>query len=88
MKYKILKKDFDNAVKQPWGDETCLVAQAAMRLKLSDLYQLTGGHVDDALDNAADKAMDIFDKNFDLPGDEKKKPLQRLRASLPITVEI
>jgi hypothetical protein len=83
---QITKADFDNAVKQTYGGETCIVAQTMMR---NGIGVESGIHPMDFLSDKspdADKARSVFDTHFWKPGDENKPELQKLRASLPITI--
>jgi hypothetical protein len=81
----ILRKDFDNAVKQPWGTNKCILAQAAKRQRM----QFSGLSPNEAFNCHAEvrRVRRIFDKFFNLPGDEEHEQLKALRASLPIKIK-
>lgn len=82
---KLLKKDFDNAVKQDWSARKCLIAQCMIRNNIeikknwSPLYFA-------AYCDKANRAGQIFDRHFERRGDEKKPEMQELRALLPIEI--
>ncbi len=82
MRIKILKKHFDKAVKRRWSGSTCLLAQASKEYEVESFFDITKRSL------AAKEALLTFDKYFSRPGDEKKKALQKLRASLPIVVDL
>lgn len=98
----ITKRDFDKAVKQKWSTESCILFQTAMRvfnlplhLNLKDENQKQnanlysdGNTLLQFTCSSAQEAMEVFDRFFKLPGDEKRTELQALRASLPIKVKL
>lgn len=83
---KILKRDFDEAVKQPFSVGTCLIAQFAIRngieLQHGDACWLASEI------GVRTTLMATFDKHFLEPKDKNKRELQALRAQLPVTVEL
>ena len=86
-KLRILQRDFDAAVKVPWGPETCLIAQFCIRNKKRALDALplsmrcaTVG----ALMNRFDQSFTLRDGGY-IPN---KRKLAKLRAYLPVTVEV
>ena len=84
----VIKADFDKAIKQPWGLDTCIIAQ---------FYKRTGRNTDLAssicrISKKGGKIQEIFDTNhtvsdhFRTATKESKRELKKLRASLPIKV--
>lgn len=80
---QITVEDFDNAVKQSWGCDTCIVAQYMKR----NGVPLSKGVLTFAEDHGLTGPLGQFDMHFGCPGDENKPELQALRASLPINLE-
>jgi hypothetical protein len=89
MKY-ITPEDFDNAVKQPWSDKTCILQQTVMRLRKQSCWARLFGPKQwiDIDYPVANYVRQTFDWNFRNPGDEKNNPaLQALRALLPLPLK-
>lgn len=88
MKYTIEPVDFDEAVKQPWRSDSCLLAQAGNRIGIP-LYDNDGIRRDEwPCHGESYRLQGIFDTHFRTPGDEKKPELVALRASLPIEINL
>lgn len=89
-KAQITTEDFDNAVKQPWGNQTCIVAQFMKRNGMPTPVTFLEG-VSSSLfatqHDLWDNVVSVFDR-FRVPGDEKEPALQALRAILPIEIEL
>lgn len=92
---QITKADFDNAVKQEWNAGSCIASQAALRLGIAIRPRLSAytpaatllfNHLGPKSEDLKKRVVAIFDKHFRNPGDENKPELQKLRASLPITI--
>lgn len=81
-KHRIEVEDFDNAVKQPWKAETCILNQANKRIngEYNCYFFINAVTRSGLVSNAAH----AFDQHFKVPGDEKKPELRALRASLPM----
>lgn len=78
MKLTITKKHFDKAVKAKWHPATCLLAQAGKPHGIK-----TWGR-----SPRARKLMEKFDDLHYDPTPARKARLAKLRATLPITIEI
>lgn len=91
MKIKILKKDFDNAVKQSWSSNTCILSQAAIRMGVMVdpccTWKVAEAISEDSYD--AKGLMDMFDQHFSQDPDHHCLfELQMLRQSLPMEIEL
>lgn len=84
----IKPEHFDAAVKQDWSVHTCLNSQAADGAGFLATSQGASGTELALKSQVAAKLQNIFDLNFEHPGDETKPELVALRASLPISVEV
>lgn len=91
-KAKLLKKDFDNAVKQEWSTKTCLIAQCLIRngIDLDDTFasaiaEMKGNEKVDAIMNQFDS---IYADAPELRNFDWKQNLKKLRASLPILINL
>jgi hypothetical protein len=86
----ITKRDFDNAVKQEWNYDTCIIAQCMKRNGLNPSGYPGPYHLVSELEDRIMPmdAMNSFDAFFNNPGDEKKPELKKLRASLPIPINL
>ncbi len=86
---KILKRDFDAAVKRPWNATTCLVAQYMRRVGIPISSKLAPYLF------ATQHGVRDVQRTFDIAHPERGKALDRgakqelakLRASLPITIK-
>ncbi len=80
---KILKRDFDAAVRQPWGTNTCIVAQCMIRNGIR-IRAMHSAH-DFALEHDIRRIQREFDLAYCEPHSGTTKALQDIRASLPIS---
>lgn len=82
---KILKRDLDKALKQLWSPQTCILAQAAIRLGVArgrDVIPMTGlEYLPEFMTEKAQDLMNLFDRSYTDP-----KAMKALRAKLPIKV--
>lgn len=82
----LTKRDFDNATAQPWDGRTCLVAQFMIRNGIPVLDDMSPHSF--AFTHDLRSVQAIFDDNFRSPNDKKKSRLRKLRASLPIKINL
>lgn len=81
----ITKRDFDEAVKQPWTGRKCIVAQFMSRIGMPTPLSMSAWMF--AKDHGLIQLVQTFDKHWG-NGIKDNEPMKKLRASLPIKVKL